>query len=132
MGLTILANHTRNRQVSDMRAPSNSFPSRRFVAILIVILLALSGCTPQLPSGARDALGVIFRDLPVVFAKSVNVEGFAEFWCVILGLRGQYTLGSVHALKDYDGGWNASVYDDRSTWENRCGPVPKEYADGLR
>lgn len=132
MGLTILANRTSNRQVADMRVSSNSPPLRWLIAILIAVLLMLGGCTPPLPSKARDALGVIFRDLPVVFAKSVDVEGFAEFWCVILGLRGQYTLGSVHALKDYDGGWNASVYDDRSIWENRCGPVPKEYADELR
>jgi hypothetical protein len=45
---------------------------------------------------------------------------------------GVYELASVQALKDYDGGWNASLYRDKSRWEDRCGLVPDKYRNRLK
>lgn len=103
------------------------------VFLIIIVSWLLSGRSLRflLPQQAQIALDILFRNLPVVYLEKAEVKGFAEFWCVILGGSDVYTLGSVQILEDFDGGWNASWYQDRHRWEARCGPVPGEYVSRL-
>lgn len=108
----------------------------------IIILLLITSCSPYrrpwvgpdlarvAPDQARGALRLTFENLPVAYASRADVEGFGEFWCVIMGVSAYY-LGSTQILEDRDGGWNSMEYGNRSQWESDCGPVPEQYIDKL-
>jgi hypothetical protein len=102
------------------------------IAILALLLTSLSGCTASPPFAAQTALKVIFGERPIVYANSVTVTGFEEFWCVIIDSTDFYELASTQTLIGHDGGWNASLYRDKSKWEDQCGLVPDKYRNRLK
>jgi len=101
------------------------------LVLATLLIFSISGCSSQPPEEARTALKIILGEYPIVYARKVEVRGFAEFWCVIVGGPKTYTLASAQILESFDGGWNASTYLDRSKWEEDCGAVPDEYTHGI-